>query len=184
MRGVTFSAEGLAVIREAEELAHSLDTYVYPWTFMAVALRRVTAVRSALARQGMDPDKSATAFDRYTRELEATRTSYDIVNDSYSSPYSGNRQFSTRAKIIDLAIAIAQRHKSQISGVTIFGAVITDHDDQEPLISLGGQLKTGNLWTAQKRQFPGRPRPVSSTTFPGRCANLSAASCASSVARI
>ena len=28
--------------------------------------------------------------------------------------------------------------------------------------TLGGQLKTGNLWTAQNRQFAGRPRPVRS----------------------
>jgi hypothetical protein len=34
------------------------------------------------------------------------------------------------------------------------------------LICLGGQLKTGNLWTAQNRQFSGRPRPVSSTSSP------------------
>jgi len=27
-------------------------------------------------------------------------------------------------------------------------------------IGLGGQLKTGNLWTGQNRQFPARPRPV------------------------
>jgi Family of unknown function (DUF6448) len=40
--------------------------------------------------------------------------------------------------------------------------------------SLGGQLKTGNLWTGQNRQFPARPRPVSSTSFPRPCANRSA----------
>ena len=28
---------------------------------------------------------------------------------------------------------------------------------------LSGRLKTGNLWTAQNRQFPRPPRPVSST---------------------
>src|SRR5437867_3064045 len=39
---------------------------------------------------------------------------------------------------------------------------------------LGGQLKTGNLWTGQNRQFPGRPRPVSSTSSPRPCASRSA----------
>src|SRR5262249_56518377 len=34
--------------------------------------------------------------------------------------------------------------------------------------SFGGQLKTGNLWTRQDRQFPGRPRSVSSTLFAPR----------------
>jgi CubicO group peptidase (beta-lactamase class C family) len=47
---------------------------------------------------------------------------------------------------------------------------------------LGGQFKTGNLWTGQNRQFP-QPRPVSSTSFPRLCANRSALSSASSGAR-
>jgi hypothetical protein len=53
-----------------------------------------------------------------------------------------------------------------------------------PINCLGGQLKTGNLWTGQNRQFPARPRPVSSTSFPRPCANRSALWCASSEARI
>ena len=49
--------------------------------------------------------------------------------------------------------------------------------------NLGGQLKTGNLWTGQNRQFPVRPRPVSSTSFRRQCANPSAPWFASFVAR-
>ena len=49
---------------------------------------------------------------------------------------------------------------------------------------LNGQLKTGNLWTGQNRQIPGRPRPVSSTSSRPPCASLAAPSCASSEARI
>ena len=48
--------------------------------------------------------------------------------------------------------------------------------------ALGGQLKTGNLWTGQNRQFPGRPRPVSSTSSSPRCASRSGLWCASFVA--
>jgi hypothetical protein len=48
---------------------------------------------------------------------------------------------------------------------------------------LGGQLKTGNLWTAQIRQFRREAETLSSTSFPRLCANRSALSFASSVAR-
>ena len=48
---------------------------------------------------------------------------------------------------------------------------------------LGGQVKTGNLWTPQKRQFLRRPRPGSFTSWRPRSANRSAPSFASSGAR-
>jgi hypothetical protein len=49
--------------------------------------------------------------------------------------------------------------------------------------ALGGQLKTGNLWTVQNRQFP-LAETMSSTSFPRRCANQSALWSASFEARI
>jgi hypothetical protein len=58
----------MTIIREAEELAASLDTAVYDWTFHAVVLRRVKSVRSALAYLGVDPDHAAQAFENYTRK--------------------------------------------------------------------------------------------------------------------
>ena len=78
--------------------------------------------------------------------------------------------------------AEAQLREAQDVAVRLRTAVAKEKQDSD--VILGGQLKTGNLWTAQNRQFPGRPRPVSSTSSPCRCASRFAALSASFAARI
>ena len=137
---ISFSDEGLDVLREAEQIAYELNTYVYPWTYMTVVLSRVRSVRASLARHGLKPDSAAAHFDNYTRDVgehEKTRTSYDIDADSYSSAYGGKRHLTTRAQVVDFAIAIAQREGSQISGLTIFEALLAHHEEHYPFISNG-----------------------------------------------
>jgi hypothetical protein len=135
--GVRFSKEGLTVLREAEELACSLDDYVFDWTYMAALLKNVKVVRAALARHGVNPDLAAESFDTYTRSMKSgPSTSYDH-EDSYSSPFRGNRRSSTRARVIDFAINMAQRRDSPITGLTFFEALLACHDETYPFISNG-----------------------------------------------
>jgi hypothetical protein len=135
--GAKLSVEAFEVIRDTEHLAWSIDNYVYSWTFFAVVLRRVKAVRSALARHGADPDFAADAFEQYTRWTASQHKGsapYD-TESTYSNPYKGERRLATRPKIIDLAIEFAQRDDSEITGTTIFEALLADHEDVCPFIS-------------------------------------------------
>ena len=111
---VTIADEALDVIRGAEELACELNTYLYPWTVMAVLLAKVRVVRAALARLGSDPNSAAETFEAYTRELgeeEQIRTQYD-PEDSYSA--AKPRHLSTRPKMIDKAVEIARKNATPI----------------------------------------------------------------------
>jgi hypothetical protein len=137
--GTSISTEASTVFREAEELAYSLDTYVYDFTYMAVLLRHVRAVRAVLARHGADPDGAADTFLFYTREAaerEKQSTSYDAAEDSYSQGFRSSRRM-TRARTIDLAISIAQASCSAITGLTLFEALLKSHEEVFPMISHG-----------------------------------------------
>ena len=146
--GVALTPEAQAVIRAAEALAWSLDTYVYDWTYMAAVLAQVRRLRAVVAARGSDPDAARELFERMTREIGAREklgTSYDLSADSYSRPFNGHRT-QVRSRTIDLALAAARRRGSAVDGVAMCEAVLASHEMSFPFITNGNhdddRLKT------------------------------------------
>jgi hypothetical protein len=147
--GVSFSDEALDVLRRTELLAQEVDSYVYPWTMLAVLLPRVKEVRAGFARLGSDPDIAAAAFDDYTRgsaKEDGSTTEYDGGRDG---PYSAtaHRRLGTRPKLIDTAINIAQKETSRITGLMLFETLLDDHEELYPSFENG-------VWTDKKLHTP------------------------------
>lgn len=138
--GVELTPEAQAVIDAAERLAWSLDTVVYPWTYTTAVLQHVRQLRAAIAAKGTDPSVAAALFERETRDIgkrETIGTSYDLAADSYSAPFHGDRSFSVRAQIIDLALAAARRRNNVVDGVAMCEAVFASHDATFPYLTNG-----------------------------------------------
>ena len=145
--GVGLTPEAEAVIHSAEHLAFSLNTYVYAWTFMTAVLEHVQRLRAVVAARGIDPTVAHELLARFTADnARRDRTSYDILADSYTAPFHGDRRFSMRARTLDFALASARRRGMPVDGVAMCEATLASHDESFPFLMNGNndddRLKT------------------------------------------
>lgn len=126
-QGISIADDGIEIIRETERLAYSLRNPVCGWTYLTVLLHRLRGVRASLARHGADPAYVASQFLTFIRKHAAEDEPYGNnpfdETDTYSDPFRNDRS-STRAMVLDLAIAAARREGVAVSALNLFEAVL------------------------------------------------------------
>jgi hypothetical protein len=120
------------VFQEVEVISQLNDNPPLPTVFLLCLIKTVPQLRQAIVHYGGDPNLAISLLSDDIRESRDNRDHYETESTPYSS--QEHREFSSRARVIDLCLAIARRNfRKEVFDLDVIEAFLEHHEEEFPV---------------------------------------------------